>query len=137
MAAIPARVEREPIGTHAHIEWQQIAAHAPQMTATMSRYLRQAATFLAPLSIEVADNTLRQLSRFLLSNTTVAAVGDVRADLHRIGRGLADVALDQSDGRGHQSSARSTRKRRITRPSRGPASAPDSSTSSCVNGAPV
>ena len=80
MAAVPARVEREPIGTHAHIEWQQIAAHAPQMTATMSRYLRQAATFLAPLSIEVADNTLRQLSRFLLSNTTVAAVADVRRD---------------------------------------------------------
>jgi site-specific recombinase XerD len=50
------------------------------MAATMGSYLRQAATFLAPLSIDVADNTLRQLSRFLLANTTITAVGDVRRD---------------------------------------------------------
>ena len=80
MAVLPARPEREPAGTQAHVEWRQIAAQAPQMAATMGSYLRQVATFLAPLSIDVADNTLRQLSRFLLAHTTITAVGDVRRD---------------------------------------------------------
>jgi len=49
-------------------EWATIAAGAPQMATTMSRYLTQVATFLAPRSVEVADNALRQLARYLLAH---------------------------------------------------------------------
>ena len=80
MAATQPRPDREPVGGQAQIMWAEIAAHSPQMASTMARYLAQAATFLAPLSIEVADNTLRQLARFLHANTAVVTVADIRRD---------------------------------------------------------
>jgi site-specific recombinase XerD len=46
----------------------------------MRRYLRQAATFLAPASVDVADNSLRIFARWLLADTTVVAVADVTRD---------------------------------------------------------
>ncbi len=59
-------------------EWATIAARAPQLADTMARYLTQVATFLAPRSVDVADNALRQLARYLLSHepdvVTMAAV---------------------------------------------------------------
>jgi site-specific recombinase XerD len=59
-------------------EWATIAARAPQMANTMARYLTQVATFLAPRSVDVADNALRQLARYLLAHepdvVTMAAV---------------------------------------------------------------
>ena len=71
MSAVPAE---QPAGSKAAGEWAQIAAQAPQMAATLGRYLSQAATFLAPRSVEVADLTFRQFARWLLDHT------DVRAD---------------------------------------------------------
>ena len=51
---------------------------APQMAATISRYLAQVATFLAPASVDAAELALSQLAVFLLSQdppvTAVAAV---------------------------------------------------------------
>ena len=50
---------------------------APQLAATMRRYLVQLATILAPRSVEVADSTLRQLARWLTDSTEVTAVADI------------------------------------------------------------
>ena len=66
MSALPA--SREPAGSHAAAEWAQIAEAAPQVAATMRRYLTQVAAFLAPRSVEVADAALRQLARWILIN---------------------------------------------------------------------
>jgi site-specific recombinase XerD len=65
----------------ADIEWSEIAEAAPQMADTMRRYLRQAATFLAPASVDVADNSLRIFARWLLTNTPVVSVGGVTRDV--------------------------------------------------------
>ena len=62
---------------------------APQLAATMRRYLIQLATFLAPRSVDAADNTLRQFARWLVDNTDVAVVADISRDRHR---GLQGVA---------------------------------------------
>jgi hypothetical protein len=51
----------------ADADWASIAASAPQLADTMCRYLLQAATFLAPRSVDSADNALRLLGRFLLA----------------------------------------------------------------------
>jgi site-specific recombinase XerD len=61
-------------------EWSTIFARAPQMADTMARYLSQVATILAPRSVDVADNALRQLSRFLLAHTKVRRVSSIRRD---------------------------------------------------------
>jgi site-specific recombinase XerD len=63
------RVE-SPIST----EWAVIAAQAPQLADTMGRYLAQAATFLAPASVDSASLALRQLSRWLIAHTEVRSV---------------------------------------------------------------
>lgn len=51
-------------------EWSVLSARAPQLAATMRRYLLQLTTFLAPGSVEMADATLRQLARWLTAETT-------------------------------------------------------------------
>lgn len=51
----------------------QIAEAAPQLAATVRRYLTQVATFLAPRSVDVADAALRQLSRWILACTGIEA----------------------------------------------------------------
>jgi len=58
-------------------EWAQMSTEAPQLVATMRRYLLQLTTFLAPRSVEVADTTLRQLARWLTSSTEVNVVAGV------------------------------------------------------------
>lgn len=58
-------------------EWAQMSAAAPQFVATMRRYLVQLTTFLAPRSVEVADNTLRQFTRWVTTTTDVAVVADI------------------------------------------------------------
>jgi site-specific recombinase XerD len=60
-----------------HREWAVLSASAPQLTATMRRYLVQLTTFLAPRSVDVADNTLRQFARWLTTCTDVTVVADV------------------------------------------------------------
>jgi site-specific recombinase XerD len=79
MSALPA-LTREPAGSHAAAEWAQIAEAAPQLAATMRRYLTQVAAFLAPRSVEVADAALRQLSRWILASTGIEAVAEIRRD---------------------------------------------------------
>jgi site-specific recombinase XerD len=79
VSALPAPA-REPAGSHAATEWAQIAEAAPQLAATMRRYLTQIAAFLAPRSVEVADAALRQLSRWILACTGIEAVTEIRRD---------------------------------------------------------
>ena len=60
-----------------HREWPELSVRAPQLVATMRRYLLQLTTFLAPASVDVADITLRQFARWLTSCTDVAVVADI------------------------------------------------------------
>src|ERR687892_2863518 len=76
MSALPA----PQAGAQADREWTAIAVTAPKLAATMGRYLTQAATFLAPLSVVSADNALRLLARWLLDRTEVRAVAEVTRD---------------------------------------------------------
>ena len=46
----------------------------------MARYLAQVATFLAPLSVEAADNAFRQLARWLVAHTEITAVAEISRD---------------------------------------------------------
>ena len=43
----------QPASSRSSSEWAQIAAQAPQLANTLGRYLAQAATFLAPRSVDV------------------------------------------------------------------------------------
>ena len=47
------------------------------MTATMSRYLTQVATFLAPSSVVAAEAALRTFARWLVASTSVVAIAEV------------------------------------------------------------
>jgi site-specific recombinase XerD len=58
-------------------EWAQMASAAPQLVATMRRYLVQLSTFLAPRSVEVADQTLRQFTRWVTTATDITVVADI------------------------------------------------------------
>jgi site-specific recombinase XerD len=58
-------------------EWVVLSARAPQLAATMRRYLIQCSTFLAPRSVDAADTTLRQFTRWLTTNTDVAVAGEI------------------------------------------------------------
>lgn len=62
--------------------WVVLAARRPGVVDTMSRYLVQLSTLLAPRSVEAADITLRQFSDWLVEATAIVAISDlVRADL--------------------------------------------------------
>jgi site-specific recombinase XerD len=80
MAAAQTSRRYEPAGSVAANEWADITAEAPEMAATMGRYLRQIATFLAPASVVVADNALRQLAGWALTNTGIESVAQFRRD---------------------------------------------------------
>jgi site-specific recombinase XerD len=70
--------------------WEEITAAAPQMTATMWRYLDQAATFLAPASVVSAENSLRKLAWFLINHTEVRTVAAIsRSDIEELKLWLA------------------------------------------------
>jgi len=79
VSALPAR-EGQPKSCQAEAEWAQIRAAAPQVAAVMHRYLRQLGTFLAPASVDAADNALRQLARWMITEAGLAAVGDIGRD---------------------------------------------------------
>jgi site-specific recombinase XerD len=79
MNAVPAPDHR-PASTQADRDWAEIEAAAPQLAATMRRYLGQLATFLAPRSVEVADTSLRQLGRWLIAHTEIDTVTGIRRD---------------------------------------------------------
>lgn len=78
MSAAPAVAIEAWFPTNAsNREWAQLSAEAPQLVATMRRYLLQLTTFLAPRSVEVADTTMRQLARWLTSSTEVTVVAGI------------------------------------------------------------
>jgi site-specific recombinase XerD len=79
VSGLPVR-DREPAGSRSAAEWAQIAPAAPQLAATMRRYLGQLATFLAPRSVEVADSVLRQFAHWLLAATNVKTVASISRD---------------------------------------------------------
>jgi site-specific recombinase XerD len=58
-------------------EWEVLSARAPQLAATMRRYLIQLSTFLAPRSVDAADITLRQFARWLTDHTDVTVVATI------------------------------------------------------------
>jgi site-specific recombinase XerD len=58
-------------------EWAVLSNAAPQLVATMRRYLVQLTTFLAPRSVEVADQTLRQFTRWLTTATDITIVAGI------------------------------------------------------------
>lgn len=58
-------------------EWAHMSGAAPQLVATMRRYLVQLTTFLAPRSVEIADETLRQFTRWVTTATDIAVVADI------------------------------------------------------------
>lgn len=63
--------------TAAEREWADLIIEAPVLVKTMKRYLAQLSTFLAPRSVDVAEATLRQFTRWLVASsdvTTVAAI---------------------------------------------------------------
>jgi site-specific recombinase XerD len=79
VSAVPAE-SRPPAGRPAAADWARIEAAAPEVAAVMHRYLRQLATFLAPASVEAADNALRHLARWMVTEAGLAAVGNIRRD---------------------------------------------------------
>ena len=77
MSAAVAVVEAWIPCNESNRAWAELSPRAPQLTATMRRYLVQLSTFLAPRSVEVADITLRQLARWLTTNTDVTVVAAI------------------------------------------------------------
>ena len=83
MSAQPCRqpvADRMIAGSTAAAQWTQIHAVAPQIVATMQRYLQRLAAFQAPTSVDVAENSLRHFARWLLGETALDAVAAVRRD---------------------------------------------------------
>jgi site-specific recombinase XerD len=83
VSALPAggpAASRAVAGTIAAAEWAQIETAAPQVATLMHRYLRQLGTFLAPRSVAAAENALRQLARWMITEAGLVAVGDIRRD---------------------------------------------------------
>jgi site-specific recombinase XerD len=61
-------------------QWAQIQAAAPDVAATMQRYLQRLAAFQAPASVEVAENALRQFAQWMITDTGLVSVVAVRRD---------------------------------------------------------
>jgi site-specific recombinase XerD len=58
-------------------EWADYADQAPELVATIDRYLTQIATTLTPATIDVADLALRQLTGWLCANTDIVSVAEI------------------------------------------------------------
>ena len=75
MSAVePVRCSAKPMSDR---DWVGLSARAPQLAATVRRYLTQCSTFLAPRSVDAAENTLRQFTRWVIDNTDVTVVGEI------------------------------------------------------------
>jgi site-specific recombinase XerD len=73
MSAIP----NPQAADKAAADWAVIGSRAPGVARTMGRYLDQVASFLAPTSVDAADNALRQFAGWLLAHTEARVVADV------------------------------------------------------------
>lgn len=77
MSALRATIEVWEPQSESEREWVLLSAASPQLAATMSQYLTQLGTFLAPRSVEAADNTLRQFARWLIAETDVTVIAGI------------------------------------------------------------
>jgi site-specific recombinase XerD len=77
MTAAEAVVELSIATDVSHREWAELSARAPELAATMRRYLVQLSTLLAPRSVVVAEGALRQLARWLTESTDVTTVAEI------------------------------------------------------------
>ena len=77
--AVPV-ADRTVAGTTAAAQWAQIQAQAPQIAATMRHYLQRLAAFQAPSSVDVAENSLRQFARWMITDAGLDSVAAVRRD---------------------------------------------------------
>jgi site-specific recombinase XerD len=77
--AVPAP-GRVVAGSHADAEWARIEQVAPSVVATVRRYLQRLNTFLAPMSVVAAENALRQLARWMVTDTDLDTVADIGRD---------------------------------------------------------
>jgi site-specific recombinase XerD len=109
MTAAEALTDPWVPGDVSHREWSELATRAPQLTATMRRYLVQLTTTLAPRSVEAADYTLRQFAGWLAEHTEVTAVADIAR------RHVEDykVWLAARPGTKNQTLARNTQRQRL------------------------
>ena len=83
VSALPARgpaASRAVPGSIAAAQWAQIRAAAPQAAATIQRYLQRLAAFLAPASVDAAENALRQFARWMITDAGLEAIAAVRRD---------------------------------------------------------
>jgi hypothetical protein len=83
VSALPARgpaASRAVPGSIAAAQWAQIQAAAPQAAATIGRYLQRLAAFLAPASVDAAENALRQFARWMIADAGLEAIAAVRRD---------------------------------------------------------
>ena len=83
MSALPARgpaTSRTVAGSTAAAQWAQIRAAAPQVAATIQRYLQRLAVFLAPASVDAAEGALRQFARWMIADAGLEAIAAVRRD---------------------------------------------------------
>jgi hypothetical protein len=81
VSALPARgpaASRAAPGSIAAAQWAQIRADAPQVTATIQRYLQRLAAFLAPASVNAAENALRQFARWMITDAGLDSIAAVR-----------------------------------------------------------
>ena len=83
MSALPARgpaASRAVPGSIAAAQWAQIRPAAPQVTATIQRYLQRLGAFLAPASVDAAENALRQFARWMITDAGLDSIASVRRD---------------------------------------------------------
>jgi len=89
--------------------WAHLSTQAPHLTATMRRYLVQLTTFLAPRSVEAADQTLRQFARWLTTATDLTVVAGIeRSHIEDYKVWLAD-----QPGRNGSRLAKNTQRQRL------------------------
>jgi site-specific recombinase XerD len=83
VSALPASrvpASRAVAGSAAAAQWAQIRAAAPQIAAVIERYLQRLGAFLAPASVQAAENALRQLARWMITDAGLDSIAAVRRD---------------------------------------------------------
>jgi len=83
VSALPARglaASRAVPGAIAAAQWAQVTAAAPRVTATIQRYLQRLDVFLAPASVNAAENALRQFARWMITDAGLESIAAVRRD---------------------------------------------------------
>jgi hypothetical protein len=81
VSALPVRAPARAVaGSAAAAQWAQIQAAAPDVAAAMQRYLQRLGVFLAPASVDSAENALRQLARWMITDAGLDSIAGVCRD---------------------------------------------------------